>query len=103
VFSLSPAKKFNIGRRPTGQAVPIVMDKSGIVEVFCDIHANMSAYIVVLENEYFTKPDKQGNYSIDRIPSGTYTLKIWHERLSSTERTITISPNSTTTINFVME
>jgi plastocyanin len=103
VFSLSPAKKFNIGRRPTGQAVPIVMDKPGIVEVFCDIHANMSAYIVVLENEYFTKPDKQGNYSIDRIPSGTYTLKIWHERLSSTERTITISPNSTTTINFVME
>jgi plastocyanin len=103
VFSLSPAKKFNIGRRPTGQAVPIVMDKPGIVEVFCDIHANMSAYIVVLENEYFTKPDKQGNYSIDRIPSGTYTLKIWHERLSSTERTITISPNSTATINFVME
>jgi len=103
VFSLSPAKKFNIGRRPTGQAVPVVMDKPGIVEVFCDIHSNMAAYIVVLDNDYFAQPDKQGNYSIDHIPSGTYTLKVWHERLSTGEQTITISPNSTTTINFVME
>jgi plastocyanin len=103
VFSLSSAKKFNIGRRPTGQAVPVLMDKPGIVEVFCDIHSNMSAYIVVLENDYFAQPDKQGNYSIDRIPSGTYTLKVWHEHLSSQKQTITISPNSTTTINFMME
>ena len=103
VFSFSPAKKFNIGRRPTGQAVPVVMDKPGIVEVFCDIHSNMSAYIVVLDNDYFTQPDRQGNYSIDRIPVGTYTLKAWHEHLSSQEQPITISRNSTTTINFVME
>jgi plastocyanin len=103
VFSLSPAKKFNIGRRPTGQAVPIVLDKLGVVEVFCDIHSNMAAYILVLDNDFFTQPNKHGNYSIDRIPSGTYTLKVWHERLSSPEQTITISPNSTTTINFVME
>lgn len=103
VFSLSPTKKFNIGRRPTGQAVPIVMDKPGIVEIFCDIHSNMAAYILVLDNNFFTQPNKQGNYSIDHIPSGTYTLKVWHERLTSQEQNITISPNSTTTINFVME
>ena len=103
VFSLSPAKKFNIGRRPTGQAVPIVMDKPGVVEIFCDIHANMAAYILVLDNDFFTQPNRKGNYSIDRIPAGTYTLKVWHERLSSQEQIITISPNSTTTVNFVME
>jgi plastocyanin len=103
VFSFSPAKKFNIGRRPTGQAVPVIMDKPGIVEVFCDIHSNMAAYILVLDNTFFTQPNKQGNYTIDRIPSGTYTLKVWHERLSNQEQTVTISPNSTTTINFVME
>ena len=103
VFSLSPAKKFNIGRRPTGQAVPIILDKLGVVEIFCDIHSNMAAYILVLDNEFFTQPNRHGNYSIDRIPSGTYTLKVWHERLSSQEQTITISPNGTTTINFVME
>jgi len=103
VFSLSPAKKFNIGRRPTGQAVPVVMDKTGIVQVFCDIHSNMAAYILVLDNDYFTQPNRHGHYSIDRIPPGTYTLKVWHERLASQEQTITISPNSTTSINFVME
>jgi plastocyanin len=103
VFSLSPPKKFNIGRRPTGQAVPVVMDKPGVVEIFCDIHANMAAFILVLDNDFFTQPNRKGNYSIDRIPSGTYTLKVWHERLSSQEQTITITPNNTTTVNFVME
>ena len=103
VFSFSPIKKFNIGRRPTGQAVPIVFDKSGVAEIFCDIHSNMSAYVLVLENDFFTQPNKKGFYSIDHIPPGTYTLKVWHEHLSSQEQIITITPGNTTSINFVME
>jgi plastocyanin len=103
VFSLSPAKKFNIGRRPTGQAVPITFDKPGVVEVFCDIHSNMSAYIFVMENELFAQPDKKGNYSIDHVPAGTYTIKVWHERFGNLERTISITADSTTTANFILE
>lgn len=103
IFSLSSTKKFNIGRRPTGEAVPIQFDKAGIVQIFCDIHSQMTAYIVVLKNPYFIQPDEHGNYTLENVPVGTYTLKVWHERLSSKERTITISPNRTTTINFVME
>jgi plastocyanin len=90
VFSLSPAKKFNIGRRPTGQAVPIVFDRPGVVELFCDIHSNMSAYVLVLENDFFTRPDMHGSYIIEHVPPGTYTIKVWHERLTSHGQTITI-------------
>jgi plastocyanin len=103
VFSLSSAKKFNIGRRPTGQAVPITFDKPGVVEIFCDIHSNMAAYVFVMENSFFVQPDKEGHYTIDHVPQGTYSIKVWHEQLGNVEHTITIAPNSTTTENFVLE
>jgi plastocyanin len=103
VFSLSPAKKFNIGRRPTGETVPILFDKTGVVHVFCDIHSHMSAYILVLDSPYFIQPDEHGNYVLENIPAGTYTIKIWHERFTSQERIITITPGAHIIENFIVE
>lgn len=103
VFSLSPTKKFNIGRRPTGENVPIQFDKEGIVHVFCDIHSHMYAYILVLDSPYYIQPDEHGNYSIENIPGGVYTLKVWHERFTNRERMITITPGGHIIENFVME
>jgi plastocyanin len=103
VFSLSPTKKFNIGRRPTGEAVPIQFDKAGIVQVFCDIHSHMSAYILVLDSPFFVHPDEHGNYSFENIPAGVYTLQVWHERFTKRERIITIPSGGHMTENFVME
>ena len=103
VFSLSPIKKFNIGRRPTGENVPVKFDKAGIAQIFCDIHADMSAFIVVLDNPFFTKPDSRGSFRIDNVPPGTYVVKAWHERLHAREQTVTITAGSTTTVHFILE
>jgi plastocyanin len=103
VFSLSPTKRFNIGRRPTGENVPIQFDKEGIVQVFCDIHSYMSAYILVLDSPYYVQPDEHGNYLIENIPAGVYTIKVWHERFRIRERAITITPGGHFIENFVME
>ncbi len=103
VFSLSPTKRFNIGRRPTGEVVPVKFDKPGIVEIFCDIHSYMSAYIIVLDNPFFAKPDSHGYFKIENIPPGTYTMKVWHQRLHSEDESVTISPGGTTTVHPVLE
>ena len=103
VFSLSPIKRFNIGRRPTGEVVPVKFDKTGVAEIFCDIHADMSAFIVVLGNPFFTKPDSRGSFKIDNIPPGTYTVKAWHERLRAKEETVTITAGGTTVVHLVLE
>ena len=103
VFSLSPAKKFNIGRRPAGEKVPVQFDKSGIVQVFCDIHSQMTAYVVVLDNPFFVHPDDDGVFRIDNVPPGTYTLKVWHERLSAPEQKIVIGAGAAAKAAIVLE
>lgn len=103
VFSLSASKKFNIGRRPTGEKVPVLFDKSGIVQVFCDIHSQMTAYVVVLDNPFFVQPDNEGTFKIDHVPPGTYTLKVWHERLSSPDQKITVTAGVASRASIVIE
>jgi plastocyanin len=103
VFSLSPTRKFNIGRRPTGEAVPVQFDKPGVVQIFCDIHSQMTAYVVVLENPFFVQPADDGTFKIEHVPPGTYTIKAWHERLTSPDQKITVTAGTTATVNFVLE
>jgi plastocyanin len=53
VFSMSRTKKFNLGSYTAGESKSIVFDKPGIVELRCDVHAEMAAYILVMKNPYF--------------------------------------------------
>ena len=102
VFSLSPVKRFNIGRRPTGEEVPVTFDKAGIVPVFCDIHSHMSAFIVVLSNPMFAQPNDNGSYVIEGVPPGKYTIQTWHERFSAPKQTVTVTAGDTSTVNFTL-
>lgn len=103
VFSLSGTKKFNIGRRPTGEEVPVTFDKTGTVQVFCDIHSHMNAYILVLENPAFVQPKADGTYSLDGIPPGKYTVHIWHERFSASPQNVTVGSGETSTVDFSLQ
>lgn len=103
VFSLSSPKKFNIGRRPTGEAVPVRFDQGGVVQVFCDIHSNMTAFIVVLDNPFFVQPDRKGGYTIEQVPPGTYTIQVWHERYSSDPQKIAIQAGKAASADFYLE
>lgn len=103
VFSLSATKKFNIGRRPTGEEVPVTFDKTGPVQVFCDIHSHMSAFILVLDNPVFVQPKADGTFQLDDVPPGKYSIQAWHERLSSPKQSVTVIAGETTTINFAMQ
>src|SRR3989304_835753 len=100
VFSLSKVKKFNIGRRPTGEEVPVDFDKSGEGQVFCDIHSNMSAIILILDNPMFVQPNDEGFFEMKNIPPGDYTVNAWHERLNSPPKQVTVRPGEVVTVNF---
>jgi plastocyanin len=79
VFSLSKARRFDLGRYAAGRSKAVRFDRPGIVRVFCDIHAHMNAFILVFTHRYFSVADADGRYEIDRVPPGTYTLVAWLE------------------------
>ncbi|MGH7634048.1 MAG: cupredoxin domain-containing protein, partial [Gemmatimonadaceae bacterium] len=79
VFSLSSTKSFDLQRYPQGTSRAVTFNKPGVVEVFCHIHADMSAYIIVLDNPFFVVPDSLGHFVLDGVPPGDYRLVAWYE------------------------
>jgi plastocyanin len=100
VFSLSKAASFDLGRYPRGSAKGVRFDKPGLVKVFCHIHSDMSAIIMVLDNPFFTSPDSHGRFQIDGLPPGTYRAIGWHERARPQVHDIRIEPGQAATVNF---
>jgi len=89
VFSYSKPKKFDLGYYGKGKSKSVTFDKPGIVQVFCDIHSTMSAYVLVVDTPFVTQPDENGDYVISNVPNGNYTLKVWHPDLG--DRTVKAS------------
>ena len=90
VFSLSLAKRFDLGRYARGRSKAVRFDRPGIVRVFCDIHSHMSAFVLVFGHRYFATTDTDGRYRIDDIPPGTYAVAAWHEGDTRDTRTVVI-------------
>ncbi len=80
VFSPTSSSKFNLGSYPRGTTKYFVFDKPGPVTVLCNVHTEMSAYVIVTETPYFTVSDRAGNFSISDVPPGKYILNLWHEK-----------------------
>jgi plastocyanin len=77
VFSFSKAKRFDLGRYARGQSKSVRFDRPGVVRVFCDIHAHMSAFILVFAHPYFATTDSDGRFRIPAVPAGAYTIAVW--------------------------
>ena len=79
VFSLSKAKRFDLGRYPRGASRSVRFDEPGVVRVFCEIHSHMSAFILVFAHRYFATTDAEGRFRVDGVPPGPYTLAVWND------------------------
>jgi len=98
-FSNYNGQLFDVGLYPPGTSRHVRFARPGVVRVFCNIHANMSAVIVVLNTPYFQATPKKGNFLLDNIPPGEYILRFFHERatqatLDALTRRITITNGS---------
>jgi len=79
VFSLSKAQLFDLGYYPQGQSRSVKFNNPGVVQVYCHIHSNMYAAIVVTSSPWFQKPSSDGSFSFSNVPVGHYRLTAWHK------------------------
>ena len=80
VFSLFDGKRFDLGLYEAGSSKPLRFDRPGVSFLFCNIHPEMSAVVVVVQTPYFAKSDRTGRISIAGVPDGRYRLRVWYER-----------------------
>ena len=90
VFSLSKANSFDLGRYAPGRAKVVRFDRPGIVRVFCEIHSHVNAFILVFAHRHFAVTGAQGEYRIDGVPPGTYTVTVWHPTFTSKSESVRI-------------
>lgn len=95
VFSLGKPNDFDTGLYKGGESYSKVFTKPGAVQILCNIHASMLAYVVVVETPHHAQPDASGAFVIKNVPAGTYEVEVWHESASTTTKSkITVNAES---------
>jgi plastocyanin len=84
----------NLGTWPKGERKSFKFDTAGAVPVLCNVHPEMSAYLVVVPTPYFATSDQTGNYKIENVPDGSYTVTAWHEGTKNQSKPVTVSGDS---------
>lgn len=101
VFSLSRARRFDLGRYAAGRSKAVRFDRPGVVRVFCDIHSHMSAFIVVFNHPFFRVTDAEGRFRIENVPPGTYTLVGWYEGEARVRKAVTVTAGAAAEVELV--
>lgn len=83
VFSLFNGKRFDLGLYEAGSTRSVHFDRAGICYIFCNIHPQMSAIVVVVNTPYFAVSNKLGEVVIPDVPPGRYMLNLWEEHCSA--------------------
>ncbi len=80
VFSLSPGHRFDVGLYGSDEGATHVFNGTGTVDLFCNVHANMAAFVLVLETPHFVQPGPDGQFRLDNLPEGSGQLLVWNYR-----------------------
>jgi plastocyanin len=81
----------NLGTWPKGEKKSFKFDTPGSVPILCNVHPEMSAYLVVAPTPYFATSDQAGNYKIENVPDGSYTVTAWHEGAKNQSKPVSVS------------
>lgn len=97
------ADNFNLGTWLKGETRPFTFNKSGVASIRCNVHVDMLAYVLVLQNPYFARVDNEGKFSITNVPDGKYIIKVWNERLKAPDQQVGIKADAPATVVFELK
>ena len=90
VFSKAGPSEFDLGLYARGETKEARVERPGVYPVFCNIHAQMVAFIIAVPTPYVAQPSPDGRFSIAGVPAGTYTLHAWHDRAGDQTREVRV-------------
>lgn len=85
----------NLGTWPTGEKRSFKFETPGIVPLLCNVHPEMSGYVIVTPTPFYAETDAAGSFKISNIPDGSYTLTAWHEGFKNQSKPVAVAGQST--------
>ena len=98
IFSADVCKKFNLGTYNPGMSKAVVFDKPCVVNLLCNVHSEMSGFVIVVDSNYSAVTSADGKFTISNVPAGTYEITAWSEKLKPAGKTtVTVADGGTAT------
>ncbi|MBI1955158.1 MAG: hypothetical protein HYS38_02080 [Acidobacteria bacterium] len=100
IFSLSKAKQFDLGYYPAGETRTVKFGKAGIVQIYCHIHPDMNAAIVVAPGRWYAQPGPDGTFVLRDVPAGTYPIVAWHKSAGFFQKKVQVPEGGSVEVSF---
>jgi len=102
-FSVSGDNRFDMELYKRPKVGSFTFQHPGVVKVYCNIHPQMSAVVLVRDNPLFTKAAADGTFTIENVPAGKYVVKAWHERGGEAGSEVTVTEAGTAQARFTLD
>jgi plastocyanin len=100
VFSYRDGRKFDLGLYPVGAVRQVTFGKPGLSRLFCNIHPEMSAYVMSVDTPYFAVSDRKGRFALLDVPAGTYLYHAWRPGGAELNGSVAVRPGSSMEITW---
>jgi plastocyanin len=100
VFSPASGTGFDLGLYKGGSSKSVTFDKAGVVPIFCNIHPQMIAHIVVVPNRFYARPAADGSFHFDGVPPGTYHAIAWFPFGRAERQEVVVAANKRAQLDF---
>jgi len=103
VFSVSGENRFDLELYKKPKSASKAFERPGIVRIYCNIHPQMSGFVLVRDNPYWSKVGADGSYTIPDVPAGSWVLKAWHERSGESAQTVQVKDAGALETSFTLD
>jgi plastocyanin len=103
VFSVSGENRFDLELYKKPKSAAKVFEHPGIVRIYCNIHPQMSGYVLVRDNPFWARVGQDGSFSIEGVPAGSWVLKAWHERSGESAQDVQVQQAGAATASFTLD
>jgi plastocyanin len=94
LFSVSPGNDFDLGVYGPGESPSVSFEQPGVVNIYCNVHHDMHAHVLVVDTPWRAQSDADGNFRLTGLPPGKGELHIWHRQSDRWSRPIELPANA---------
>ena len=103
VFSVSGENRFDLELYKKPKSAFKVFDEPGVVRIYCNIHPQMSGFVLVRDNPFWARVSADGSFAIPGVPAGSWVVKAWHERSGESAQTLQVPETAAAFASFTLD